>query len=111
MVSLILTSESAQTEDNTLFDDQGEGKGRIQIKKVLKEMGGKEKKILNSAKYQVSDMSDAESKDSKCGLSDAVSSPLPHPAYLSNHASVDGEGYLTVLCLVFLRYVPEEVNE
>ncbi|XP_047007034.1 myosin light chain kinase family member 4 isoform X2 [Ictalurus punctatus] len=37
-------------------------------------------------------MSAAESKHSKRGLSDAVSSPLPHPAYLSSHVSVDGEG-------------------
>lgn len=41
MVTLILTSESAQTEDNTLFDEQGEGKGRIQIRKGVEGDGRK----------------------------------------------------------------------
>lgn len=61
MVTLTLTSETAQTEDNKHFDLASAAgrrtgkwkKGGIQIKQVLKEMGGKEKKILNIAKYEV----------------------------------------------------------
>ncbi|KAM9435353.1 uncharacterized protein mylk4b isoform 1-T1 [Clarias gariepinus] len=51
-------------------------------------MGGKEK-ILNIAKYQVSDMSAA---DSKGGHSVAGSTRLKHHAYLSNHVPVVEEG-------------------
>ncbi|KAK3516527.1 hypothetical protein QTP70_021747, partial [Hemibagrus guttatus] len=103
MVTLMLTSETAQTEDNKYFGlasvserrpEEGK-KGEIQLRMVLNEMGGKEKKILNFTKYEVLDMS--EGKHSPCGLSEAVNSPLPHPAYLSNHVPVGGEGRRTAI--------------
>ncbi|KAF5908462.1 myosin light chain kinase family member 4-like isoform X3 [Clarias magur] len=90
-------SETAQTENNTHFDSASRSERRTRkgkkgvIKKVLMEMGGKEK-ILNIAKYQVSDMSSAETKQSKCGHSDAGSTRLKHHAYLSNRVAVVEEG-------------------
>ncbi|XP_060721091.1 myosin light chain kinase family member 4 [Tachysurus vachellii] len=103
MVTLTLTSETAQTEDNKHFDlasaaERRTGnrkKGGIQIKQVLKEMGGKEKKILNIAKYEVWEIS--EGKHRTCGLSDAVSSPVPHSACLGKHVPVGGEGRKTAI--------------
>lgn len=58
-VSLKLTSETAlldlgqHTLRYSIHCWEKNKEGGVQIKKVLREMGGKEKKILNIAKYEV----------------------------------------------------------
>ncbi|KAF7690280.1 hypothetical protein HF521_012084 [Silurus meridionalis] len=87
------------------------------MKKLLKEMGGKEK-ILNITKYQVSDMSTTDSKHGKCGLPNAVNAPMPHTAFLNNYVPLGGEAARpaigrmekveTLRCYWELKHVPKE---